>query len=213
MTKELKIMFGIAIVVIAGAVLLFLKGNPPAHVPLADAGRLVRDDSDMTGSKDAKVTLVEFGDYECPFCGALNPVIEKLLADYKDNKDFNYVFRNFPLAQHQYAKLAAEAAEAAGAQGKFWDMHNKIFDNQNSWTGNSQPLDIFTSFAQILGLDINKFKDAVQNNQAQDKITEDLDDGNALGVNATPTLYLNGKQESATDYDNLKKDIDAALKQ
>ncbi len=206
-------MFGIAIVVIAGAVLLFLKGNPPAHVPLADAGRLVRDDSDMTGSKDAKVTLVEFGDYECPFCGALNPVIEKLLADYKDNKDFNYVFRNFPLAQHQYAKLAAEAAEAAGAQGKFWDMHNKIFDNQNSWTGNSQPLDIFTSFAQILGLDINKFKDAVQNNQAQDKITEDLDDGNALGVNATPTLYLNGKQESATDYDNLKKDIDAALKQ
>jgi protein-disulfide isomerase len=166
----------------------------------------------MTGSKQAKVTLVEFGDYECPFCGALNPIIEKLLANFQGNKDFNYVFRNFPLPQHQYAKLAAEAAEAAIAQGKFWEMHNKIFDNQNAWTSNSQPLDVFAGYAQGLGMDVNKFRDAVGANQAQDKIVEDLDDGNALGVNATPTLYLNGKQENATDYANLKKDIDEALK-
>lgn len=205
-------MFGIAVVIIAGAVLLFFKGNAPAHVPLADAGLLVRDDSDMTGSKTAKVTLVEFGDYQCPFCGTLNPSIEKILADYKDNKDFNFVYRNFPLSQHQHAKLAAEAAEAAGSQGKFWEMHNKIFDNQNAWTGNSQPLDIFAGYAQDLGLDVNKFRDDVQNNRFQDKINADLDDGNALGVNSTPTLYLNAEQTGATDYDSLKKAIDEALK-
>lgn len=206
-------MFGIAAVVIAGAVLLFFKGNAPEYTKPADAGLLVRDGSNMTGSKTAKVTLVEFGDYQCPFCGAINPAIEKLLADNKDNKDFNFVYRNFPLPQHQHAKISAEAAEAAGAQGKFWEMHDKIFDNQNAWTGNSQPLDVFTGFAQELGLDVNKFRDDVQNNRFQNKINTDLDDGNALGVNSTPTLYLNGIRTDASDYEGLKKAVEEALKQ
>src|SRR3989344_175102 len=130
MTKELKIMAGIVVVVIAGAVLLFMKGNPAGRTPLADAGKLVRDNSSMTGDKNAKVSLVEFGDYQCPFCSSLNPTLEKIRSDYKDNKDFNFVYRNFPLPQHQYAKISAEAAEAAGAQGKYWEMHNMIYDNQ-----------------------------------------------------------------------------------
>jgi len=212
MTKELKIMAGIVVVVIAGAVLLFIKGNPAGRTPLADAGKLVRDHSQMTGDKNAKVTLVEFGDYQCPFCASLNPTLEKIVNDYKGNKDFNFVYRDFPLPQHQFAKLSAEAALSAGDQGKYWEMHNLIYDNQNTWVGTSSPMDIFTGYAQNLGLDVNKFQTAVKANQFQDQIRDDLDDAAALGVNSTPTLYLNGEKISATNYDGLKALIDEALK-
>ncbi|MEO8065587.1 MAG: thioredoxin domain-containing protein [Candidatus Doudnabacteria bacterium] len=214
MTKELKIMGGIVVLVIAGAVLLFFKGNAPQTTTVADPGKLVRDASNMTGVITAKVTLVEFGDYQCPFCGSINPALEKIIDNYKGNKDFNFVYRNFPLPQHQWAKLTAEAAEAAGAQGKYWEMHNLIFDNQSQWTGAAQPMDILTGYAQSLELDVNAFTAAVQKNQYDNKITgEDLADGNALGVNSTPTLFLNGKKTSASTYDDLKKAIDDALKQ
>jgi hypothetical protein len=95
MSKELKIMLGIAVVVIAGAAFLFIKGNPKSNVP-ANPGLLVRDNSNMTGDKNAKATLVEFGDFECPYCGALHPTIKQIIDTYKDNKNFNFVFRNFP---------------------------------------------------------------------------------------------------------------------
>ena len=206
-------MIGIAAVVIAGGVLLFKSDPGPTLNLPADPGKLVRDSSHMTGDKAAKVTLVEFGDYECPFCASLNPTIEQIVTNYVTDKNFNFVFRNFPLSQHQNAKIAAEAAEAAGAQGKFWEMNKKIYASQNDWSGQQQPLETFVNYAKALNLDTAKFRDEVQHNTYDTQIETDLNDGNALNVNGTPTLYLNGQLIQATsDYNNLKSEIDALLK-
>ena len=210
MTKELKIMLGIAVLVIAGAAFLFIKGNPQSTTP-ADAGLLVRDNSDMTGDKNAKVTLVEFGDFQCPFCASMSPILKQIIDNYQGNKDFNFVFRNFPLPQHQYAKISAEAAEAAGAQGKYWEMNELIYANQNVWVPSPTPLDIYAGYAQTLGLNVDQFRSDVQANKFSDKINTDLADGNALGVNSTPTLYLNGVKTPASNFTDLKSAIDAAL--
>ena len=147
---------------------------------------------------------MEFGDYECPFCASLNPAIIQLMDNYKNNKDFNFVFRNFPLPQHQFAKLAAEAAESAGAQGKFWEMHDLIYANQNTWVASTNPLDIYAGYAQSLGMNTDQFRTDVQANKYKDKINTDLADANALGVNSTPTLYLNGNKIAATTFADLK---------
>lgn len=210
MTKQIIILVLIVAAVVGFGVILFKTGNSQ---PVVSPGTLVRSSSNMTGNQNAKVTLVEFGDYQCPFCAKLNPIITQLLDNYKGNSDFNFVFRNFPLQQHQFAQMAAESAEAAGAQGKFWEMQDKIYKNQNEWAGSAQPLDLFASFAQSLGLDVNRFKQEVQNNQYKNKINEDTVDGNTLGVNSTPTLYLNGKKTNSMDYVSLKNEIDNALKQ
>lgn len=214
MPKEAKILIGIAVLVIAGGAVLFLKGNPQPQAPSqpVDAQSLIREGSHMTGSKNAKVTVVEFGDYQCPFCAQVNPVVEQVIAAYKNNSNFNFVFRNFPLSQHPNALPAAEAAEAAGAQGKFWEMHNKIYENQAQWADSASALDIFARYAQDLGLDVDKFRQDAQNNKFSDIIRADANDGTKLGVNATPTFYLNGeKQEQISTFDQFKQKIDAAL--
>lgn len=214
MSKELKIMLGVAMVVLGIGALLFIK-TPQRQQPgtPTDSQSLVRDLSHMTGKKDAKVTVVEFGDYQCPFCAQVNPTVKQVIQTYQNNPGFNFVFRNFPLPQHQYALLAAEAAEAAGALGKFWAMNNLIYERQNDWVGSANPLDLFVSYAQSLDLDVNKFKNYVQNNIFSDVIQSDKNDGDNLGVNATPTFFINGqKQDAAPTLDEFKQKIDALLK-
>src|SRR6476469_3778045 len=122
MTKEAKILIAIAAVVVVGGVLLAIFFNPQPAEPgkAVDSQSLIRDNSHMTKQASAKVNLVEFGDYQCPGCGAAYPRIKQLLDGYKDNKDVNFVFRNFPLTTiHPNAMIGAEAAEAAGKQGKY----------------------------------------------------------------------------------------------
>ncbi|HTL39413.1 MAG TPA: thioredoxin domain-containing protein [Methylomirabilota bacterium] len=163
----------------------------------------------MTGKTDAKVTLVEFGDYQCPFCAAAHPTVKTLVDKYKSNPDFNFIFREFPLSQHPNAQAAAEAAESAGVQGKYWEMHDLLYDHQNDWSGTFNPNSTFESYAQQLGLDGSKFKTDLETGAYIDNITQDELDGEALGVNATPTFYLNGQQIS--DYKTLDASVSAAL--
>ena len=212
MNREAKIIIVIGVVIILAGLGLAKFSSKNTFTPPADPGKLVREDSHMTGKVGAKVTLVEFGDYQCPFCSQFDPTVEKLVSDFGSNPDFNFVFRNFPLPQHQYAKIAAEAAEAAGAQGKFFDMEHKIYANQNTWVASSNPLDIFVQYATDLGLDANKFKSEVQSNAYNNRIQTDLTDADALGVNSTPTLYLNGEKTNSADYATLKSQIEDALK-
>src|SRR5258708_6923943 len=125
MSKQAKIMMVIGLVVIVGGIWLLAKTPQQQQAGKAiDSKSLVRSTSHMTGSPNAKVTLVEFGDFQCPACGAAYPVLKPILATYQSNPNFNFVFRNFPLPQHPYAQIAAEASEAAGAQGKYWQMHD-----------------------------------------------------------------------------------------
>lgn len=213
MTKEVKIILIVSVVVVLGGVGLFLAQPKQAEPGKpVDSKSLVRDTSHMTGNKDAKVSVVEFGDFECPACAAAEPIIEQLRTDYKDNKDVNFVFRNFPLPQHTKALISAEAAEAAGEQGKFWEMHDKIYANQESWVNSNSHEAMFEQYARDLGLDVGKFKESLQSNKFNSVIAADKADGESLGVNSTPTIYINGEKAEGFGPDVLKSAIEAKLK-
>src|SRR3989344_6988730 len=197
MTNEVKIILGIsaaALVLFVGAAFFLgdTSKNTEKNVAVSDAERLVRPDSDHTASNSAAITLVEFGDYQCPACGVVHPVVKKVIEDYGVN--VNFVFRNFPLPAHKNAVVSAEAAEAAGAQGKFWEMHNMLYETQADWESSNTPLDIFAGYAKKLGLNVGEFRTFVENKKGEEKINRDKDDGIVLGVNATPTFYINGQK-------------------
>jgi protein-disulfide isomerase len=140
----------------------------------------------VRGPDRAPVTLVEYGDFECPYCGRAEPVIRELLADYGD---LRYVWRHLPLTDvHPHAQLAAEAAEAAAGQGKFWQMHDQLLDHQDALTGKD-----LLRYASELGLDIDQFT-RLRNHAGQAKIAADVDSGDLSGVSGTPTFFVNGKR-------------------
>lgn len=215
MSKEVKILIAIAAVVIIGGVLLAIYANPqPKDAGTAvDPQSLVRDSSHMTGKLGAKVTVVEFGDFECPACGAAYPVVKQMLDNYKDNPNVNFVFRNFPLDSiHPNAHISAEAAEAAGGQGKYWEMHDMLYEKQQDWATNPAPLEVFAGYAQTLGLDVNKFKQDVTQHLFDNIVKADVDDANKLGLNSTPTFFINGEKEvKVLTLDEFKAKIDADL--
>ena len=215
MTTETKVLAGISIATIAivvGAALM-LGGNSTAEKPEApvDAKLLVREDSYKMGPKDAKVTVVEFGDYQCPACGAAHPIIKQLTREYEDK--ILFVFREFPLSMHQHAKMAAEAAQAAGAQGKYYEMHDLLYDNQKDWAESPKAKEKIMGYAESLKLDMDKFKSDVEGHKYEKRVQQDVSDGGSAGVDATPTFYINGvKHSGGLPYDEFKKKIDDALK-
>lgn len=215
MTQETKVIagIGIATVIIIAAGAFFMGGStsPEKPVPPVDSKILVHQDSHKATSPGAKVTLVEFGDYQCPACGASYPIVTQILQDYKGKVDF--VFRNYPLPIHPNAQIAAEAAEAAGAQGKYFEMYETLYSNQQEWSASKKPIDIFMKYAKNVGLNTEKFKSEVESKKYQDQIKKDTADGDLVGVNATPTFFINGvKQTGGLPYDTFKSKIDLALK-
>ena len=211
MTKEAKIISGVGIVFFVLFAFLIYKTNTGTIV-VADPTLLIGQGSHMTGTKDAKVNVVEFGDYQCPACAYANPIVQQLIEAYKDNPNVNFVSRNFPLPQHSNAMVSAEAAQAAGAQGKFWEMSDMLYENQNEWSGNPKALKVFIGYAQKLGLDIKAFTDSINQKKFQDVINKDRSDGQALGVNSTPTFFINGEKfEGGLSFDAFKKKIDEKL--
>ncbi len=214
MNKEAKIIFSISILIIAGVVALLAFGpKENTSGKIADNTLLVRDTSHMTGKKDAKVTIVEFGDYECPACAMAEPILKQIISIYGKNPDFNFVFRNFPLPQHKNSLIAAEAAEAAGEQGKFWEMNSLLYENQSEWSESANPIDIFVKYAGKLGLDKNKFKNEIENNKYDSIIEADKADGEAINVSWTPSIYINGElQKTMPTLEQFKSKIDELLK-
>ncbi|MDT5295206.1 MAG: hypothetical protein QOJ76_2086 [Acidobacteriota bacterium] len=164
------------------------------------------------GGANAPVTLEEFSDFQCPACGGLEPGLRRVVNDYGER--VRLVFRNFPLAMHRYAFQAARAAEAAGQQGKFWEMHDMIYDNQKEWTDSMEPRVQFEAYATRLGLDVQRFKADLERQDLADRIKADYSRGMSLNVRGTPTLYLNGRElvpgKLVTEED-LRREIDAAL--
>lgn len=223
MTQEAKVLIGIGVVTIAillGAAFLLgdNKGNSADNqtqvAKVADASLLVRPDSHKieAASKSASVTMVEFADFQCPGCGNFYPLSKRLQADYRGKVTF--VFRHYPLVQlHKNAMTAALAAEAAGKQGKFWEMHDKLFEDQKDWQASDKPLNIFVGYAKDLGLDVDAFRESVESKEFTDKIQKDVNDGNATGVTSTPTVFINGyKQLQVFDEQSLRQALDESLK-
>ncbi len=140
----------------------------------------------IQGSRDASVVLVEYGDYECPYCGEAYPVVKELQHRLKGK--LALVFRNFPLANaHPHAELAAEAAEAAGAQGKFWEMHDALYENQQAL----EPENLI-EYATALKLDVAKFTRDLEEHTYAARVRTDFSSGVRSGVNGTPTFFING---------------------
>lgn len=207
MKGETKLFLGIiaaTIVLVVGAVYLFSK---PAKPQKANNTLLVHDDSPKLTKPGAVVTLVEFSDYQCPACGAYFPLVKQLTTEFSDSMTF--VYRHFPLSQHKNAPLAAYAAEAAGLQGKYWEMHDKLFQNQKDWSDSGNARDIFIGYAKDLKLDVSQFTKDLDNNDIKNKIDRDVNDGNALGINATPTFFLEGEKltnpGSVAEFESLIK--------
>lgn len=190
-TSDAKFVIGILIATVlvigGGAYITSKKTASPTGktVPKSLIQHLVREDSPTIGPKDAKVSVVEFGDFQCPACGSLHPVLKELKKQYADTS-VRFVYRQYPLPQHEYAALAAKASLAAAHQGKFWEYHDSLFEHQL----NLKEEDLL-AYAEKLGLDIEIFKKDLQNTTYADAVQNDVADGKKLGIRSTPTLFIN----------------------
>jgi Na+/H+ antiporter NhaA len=170
--------------------------------PLVDLDRDVDPERDhVRGPMEAPVTMVEYGDFECPYCGQAEPVVRELLRDFGDVR---YVWRHLPLSDvHPNAQLAAEASEAAARQGAFWEMHDLLFDHQDAL----EPSDLM-GYAEQLGLDAERFTNDVREHEGAAQIAEDVDSADISGVSGTPTFFINGQRHyGAYDIDTLSKAV------
>ncbi len=159
------------------------------------------------GSTNPAATIVEYSDFQCPACGSYYPVIKELLAK---RPDIALVYRHYPLPQHGQAKAAAAAAEAAGAQGQFWAMHNMLFENQSVWSGKSSAPEIFIGYAAALKLNLDQFRADVASATTTAAINDDLASGRRSRVNGTPTFFINGQQvDNPAGVEEFIKLIDA----
>jgi protein-disulfide isomerase len=159
----------------------------------------VQDDRDhIQGTPDAAVTLLEYGDYECPYCGAAYPIVKQLQEAIGDG--LRFVFRNFPITTaHPHAEQAAEAAEAAAAQGRFWPMHDLLYENQQRLS----PEDLL-AYADRLGLDTERFGRDLAEHVHAARVHDDFMSGVRSGVNGTPTFYVNGvRHDDSYDFDTM----------
>ena len=211
----------VTLVVIIGGVFLFSKGGGSStSTKTVPDTLLIPTDPYITGgisngkflpqSKDAKVTIVEFGDYQCPACSAYSPLVDKILTEFSGK--VNLTFRNFPLPQHTNATITSYAAEAAGLQGKFWDMHVKLYDSQEEWSDSSVAKDIVIRYATEMALDVNKFKADIDSSKVKERVTKDIADANLIGINSTPTFFINGQKiDNPRDYEEFKKIVSDAI--
>lgn len=220
MSRDSTILIGIVGVIIIAMVGLFMFTGSGEQSPTAtetvDQTKLLNDKSHKQGS--GSVTVVEFGDFECPVCAKAYPEIKRIKAEF--GSDITFVFRHFPIPSlHKNAIASANAAEAAGAQGKFFEMHDKLYENQTIWDKEIDPSILFKQYAKGIGLDEAKFARDFDAKTFQSAIDADLKDGNDIKVDSTPTIFVNGKkttgssgQATSYSYETLKKAIEEAKK-
>ncbi len=166
----------------------------------------VSNDDHVQGGKNASITLVEYGDYECPYCGQAYPIIKQIQKHY--GSKLRFVFRNFPLTEiHPLARLAAQTAEFAGSEGKFWEMHDLIYENQSNLN-----VELLVSLTESLDLSPEKLKKSLEDQTFDPKIQSDFIGGVKSGVNGTPTFYINGARYTGpVEFQDLVSAIDEMI--
>jgi len=166
------------------------------------------------GAGTSGVTLVEYGDLQCPACKSYYPIVKQIQKEFGDKITFQ--FRNFPLNQlHPHAYQAARAAEAAGKQGKFFEMHDMLYENQDSWSGLSDVTSVFESYAQQLGLNMDQYRSDVISAEVGGAIDADIKEGQNLGANSTPTFVINGQkvEENPRSFTEFKDLINSKIEE
>ena len=209
MDKRFWAIIGVIILLFAGV--LWINSNKKDN-NTTSSNSSSQPTQHLRGNTNSKVKFVEYGDYECPYCAEYQPIINQLLQKYQSTVSFQ--FRNLPLTQiHQNAMAGARAAEAADLQGKFWQMHDQLYQSQNDWVQSSDPESVFVGYAQQLGLNTTQFKADFASSKVNDRINADKNEFNKTGEQlSTPTFFLNGKKITATSVDDFSKQIDNALK-
>jgi len=182
----------------SGAMLYHAKRPQVKSIPDSQSVAATNETSPHArGNPEAPVTLEEFGDFQCPPCGQFAAFAEGLLKEY-DSK-LRVVFRNFPLPGHEHAREAALAAEAAGFQGKFWEMHDTLYKEQSTWSKAPNTRELFESYASTLGLNMDEFKKDMDGDKAKERVDSDHALGDSLGIKVTPTLFINKRPLETTE--------------
>ena len=214
-TKKYLTRVFVALVILAAGFGVWKLSQQSATSSFAQADHLlaVQINDWKKGDDDSAVTLIEYLDFECEACGAYYPLVKRLSEEYSD--EVLFVSRYFPLSGHKNGMTAALAVEAAGRQGKYWEMHELLFEEQQNWGEPPSPdPSIFEQYAQQLGLNMEQFKQDVDSQEVKDRVTGDRNAGNRLGVNSTPTFFLNGEKiQNPRGYEAFKSLLDEALKQ
>ena len=205
----------VAILTVASATVLYHAKRPapltiPKNAKTSEGGK--NDARHIRGNANAPVTLEEFGDFECPPCGALSGVIAQLEQDYRSQ--VRVIYRHFPLLVHAHARDAAFAAEAAGLQGRFWEMHDLLYKEQREWSKAPDPRLLFQAYAGMLGLNAERFKKDIEGDEAKMHVRADQESGAKLGVKNTPTIFINNVEVQAASLSppSLRAAVDAAVK-
>ncbi len=205
------------ILIAAGIILLLFVLSKAANTSSPEAGgtltQEVTEYDHIKGIPTAPITIVEYSDFQCPACASMYPLLNRLEKELPGQ--VRIVYRHFPLWQlHPQAQLAAQAAEAAGKQGKFFEMHDMLFNTQRQWAENPQASVFFVSLASSLGLNIDQFTSDMNADETRDLVNTDAKSGDDANVNATPTLFLNGEKIiNILNYDDLKARVTAAATQ
>jgi protein-disulfide isomerase len=205
----------LAVVVLGLFAILKLTGGEtaaPKSAKYANGNVLeLKSEDHKAGAGNKKVSIIEYGDFQCPSCGRFYPLLEETRKEYGD--DITFVFRHFPITSiHKNAQASSRAAEAAGKQGKFFEMYSKLYETQEAWSESGSAQSIFEDYASKLGLDVAKFKTDYVSEEINSIIAADLESGKKVGVTGTPSIFINGKQiENPADLASFKKLIDDAI--
>lgn len=203
----------VVVAVIAAAFLTGSVGGTKTSFVATTIAPLVQSDH-VRGNTQSKVSLTEYGDFECPACAQYQPLLQEVLKNYGDKVEF--AFRNFPLYQiHPFAMISAQAAEAAALQGKYWEMHDLLYQKQDEWvtaTADTVVSKYFDGYAQSLGMNVAKFDADINSDAVKQKVQQDLASGNAAQIDHTPTFFINLTQiPNPASYGQFAAALDAAL--
>ncbi len=219
-----SLLLSILIVITAAVVLVTVRQKPASAPSTTSSGDAVKSSVEaektvtappsehVRGNVESKVTFVEYADFQCPACGAYFPILNDVENKYKDTVKFQ--FRNYPLTQiHENGMNSAVAAEAAGMQGKFWEMHNELYKNQSEWSTLKNPYPVFEQYALKIGINAIQFKADYDNEKTKAVVQADMAEGKKLGIDSTPTIVINGSivGSNPTSVDGFSELIDAAL--
>ncbi len=210
-TNQTRIMvwtvLALTVGVLGFAIFRFGGGRTSSSLPAVSA------EDHVAGKADAPVTLIEYSDFQCPACASYHPLIKQLVKELSTST-LRFVARNFPLPMHENADEAAWAAEAAGKQNKYWEMHDLLFDRQSFWESETKPDQKFLGYAELLGLNTTTFMADYHSNAIKDRVQRDVIAGEAAGVDRTPLFFLNGERvtDLPTSYEAFKKIITDAMK-
>ncbi len=171
----------------------------------------IRENDHILGNPEkAKVIIYEYSDFECPACKAFYPIVKNLKEKYGD--EIAVVYRHFPLIEiHPKALYASQAAESAGKQGKFWEMHDLLFSRQDEWKNSQNFKELFMKYAQELNLDLKKFEEDYESQEVKNKILEERKEALSLGLNSTPSFFVNNRLVNLTSFDSLEKEIEKEI--